>query len=459
MGRKQAIAALRANLITRFGANVQDLIDREIASMVETHPTIQIEDLDKLELTLTQAVGGRQRNLSNTHTPRPEGGRQVPLVTQLTPVTSGKRRLAGASPNPLFPRLDGFTPTLRPSPPPHRNITPDAQALRVRSKRWDERKEDQWGRVLQWDAAKFHHEETLRRQAKDQLKSWYRHQLDSQVQQKAQNTDRAHPKDAETGLLFPSNLTKKTPIRRLNSAYEEMISLHKTEVENNLKTKHTEKLILEENLARENEEKAAKDRSRYIHFLAVKEENMQVAKEKQLSKRAKEAVSRERERIRLEKDREFDYDSLWKQNTLKRIMLKEISEENKTVAFEGRRERGSEVSPGVVEDRERSKSVKREKQEKIAMELGKQVAEQARRKEEWREVQREQAEMWRKEQMQDLTAQREKQVARRELQKQLRAQLDSQVEEKTQRLELECQFTRVEQQLNRELLQAVSECR
>ena len=89
------------------------------------------------------------------------------------------------------------------------------------------------------------------------------------------------------------------------------------------------------------------------------------------------------------------------------------------------------------------------------MELAKQVQEQSLRTQAWHQLQQEQAVLWAKQQSQDLATMREKQTARRELQKLLRAQLDSQVEEKAQRLQAASQFSQVEQQLNRELLQAV----
>jgi hypothetical protein len=390
-------------------------------------------------------------------------------MTQLTPVTSGKRQLPGASPTAIFPKLDGVTVNLQPSPQAHRDLSPldfglpekeRFNELRRHTKRWDEKREDQWGHVLQWDAAKYHQEETARKLARERVKVWYREELNSQVKLKEQANANVVPGDTATGLIFPSNRVEKTPIPRISPALEELLSQQKEEMLLSKRHKEQEKQLLEDILARERQEKAAKDLSRRCQLQTLKDHQMQTASERLQARKARQAVSRERDRLRLEQDREFDMDSLRKQNAIKRGMIREVFEENRKYVFESNREERVGMSPVSARLVERNKAAdKRALQEKTAAELDKQVQEQAQRDQAWHQLQQEQAALWAKEQAQDIATLREKQNARREVQKQLRAQLDSQVEEKAQRLQANSQFSQLEQQINRELLQAVAGCK
>jgi len=472
MGRKQAVAALRARLVSRFGDDAQDLVDQEITSMLRTRPRLQVQDLDQLQSTLAQALAPRPRPASLLPPyPKPltsDLNRSIPLMAQLTPVTSGKRQLQGASPSALFPKLDGMTVNLEQTPLSRRDLSPLDLGLPEKQrftdlhrhmKRWDPRKEDQWGRVLQWDAAKFQQEETARKQAKEQIKAWYREELNSQVKLKEQATATVLLEETATGLNFPSSRVDKSPALRLTPALDDLLTQQKEEIAQSRRQKEAEKKQLEDQLTRDKEVKAAKDQSRRCQLLTLKEHQMQTASERLQARKARQAASRARERQQLELDREFDADSLQKHSALKRGMVREVSEENRKWAFEGTRERRGGTSPRTGEIAERSKSEKRAQQQKAAAELEKQVQEQAQRTLAWRQLQQEQAALWAKEQTQDLAKLREQQTTRRELQKQLRVQLDSQVEEKAQRVQADSQFSQVEQQLNRELLQAVAGCK
>lgn len=472
MGKKQAVAALRARLVSRFGDHAQDLVDQEIASLLRTRPKLQVQDLDQLQSTLAQALAPRPRPASLLPPyPKPltsDLNRSIPLMTQLTPVTSGKRQLQGASPTALFPKLDGVTVNFDPAPQMRRDLSPLDLGLpekqrfkeqRRDTKRWDPRKEDQWGRVLQWDAAKFQQEETARKLAKEQIKAWYREELNSQVKLKEQANACAIPEETATGLNFPSSRAEKSTALRLNPALDDLLAQQKEETAQSRRQKEMERKQLEDQLARDKEQKEAKDQSRRLQLLTLKEHQMQTASEQLQARKARQAASRARERQKLVLDREFDADSLEKQSALKRGMVREVSEENRRWAFEGCKEKKRETSPRTAEVAGRSKSEKRALQQKTAAELEKQVQEQAQRVLAWRQLQQEQAALWAKEQTQDLAKLREKQITRRELQKQLRAQLDSQVEEKAQRAQADSQFTQAEQQLNRELLQAVAGCK
>lgn len=472
MGRKQAVIDLRARLIARFGEDAEDLVDQEIASMLRSRPRLQVQDLDQLQSTLAHALVPRSRPASLLPSyPKPitaDLNQSIPLITQLTPVTSGKRQVPGASPTALFPKLDGITVNLQPSPQAHRDLSPldlglpekeRFNELRRHTKRWDERREDQWGQVLQWDAAKYQQEETARKLARERVKVWYREELNSQVRLKEQTQANIVPVETATGLIFPPNRVEKSPIPRLNPTLEELLAQQKEEMLLSKRVKEQEKQLLEDIISRERQEKATKDLSRRCQLQTLKDHQMQTASERLQARKARQAVSRERDRLRLEQDREFDMDSLRKQNAIKRIMIREVFEENRKYAFESNREERVGMSPASAQIVERNKPGKRALQEKTAAELDKQVQEQAQRGQAWHQLQQEQAALWAKEQARDIATLKEKQTTRRELQKQLRAQLDSQVEEKAQRLQANSQFSQLEQQINRELLQAVAGCK
>lgn len=489
MGSRKAGALdrLKAALMERFGPENEATVTREIQRHLSGKGKITVADLNTVETGLAlklPATGNSKRKTSMSQVKRrpislfpttPEGysaGKtdlnvSVPLVSDLVPITTGKRILAPISPSP-FPCFDGtsvqishISPDCQRDRSPFDHGLPENQRFQGLSRRQIRRIPDSWGKVIQWDSAKYLKEQENRKAQRLEVRSSYRKDLDRQVERKKQAELSANQEEnkfkAELSASLADLEAEKTQKTALHAAKKEqqrkVLALLQAIAKEQEKRKKTALLLersqLDQLIKEEKEYAVLLNHRKKTLMCSIQHEQMQMAASKMIQRREKRAKSQAQARYTLNQDKAALKEETKKAKETTFLRNKELSVANLTSATLHKSKSGTETTAKVDEmpfflDADRRAAARQQLQKEVIAVL----AMQRKEHEERRQLRGRESSLQ--------TESGEKDKEKIEKQQKLGKFLREQVQERQKRLEEEKQFSLAEMQINRSLIDAAS---
>lgn len=488
--KAEALDQLKRTLIRKFGPENEAIVAKEIQAKLRGQDRITIDDLNSLEKSLMQQLGypgttGTVKNtskLSATSEPRrrraslasttPDKHRtdlntSVPLVSDLVPIISGKRRLAPVS-SVLFPRFEGtsvnvtrLSPECRRDKSPFDYGLPENQRFQGYSRRQIRRKPDSWGKVIKWDTAKYLQEEEMRKAEQMLVRTSYKKDLDQQVESKkqavllaSQEEDQFKAALATSVAAFEAQKTQQMAIQAAKREQQKTVLtlLQEISKEQELSKKHAirlERNQLDRLINQEMQEKAMMKRRKKEQILSIQTNHLKAVASKQQQDRNQRAQSQTHDRHRLDKEKAlFEEDRKRAKETIL-VRDKAVSAANLSTVALQKSKSGTET--GVkMEDM------------KLFMEADKQAAARKQLRNEVLTIlarqRKEQEERRKREKIEEVKEVGDSGKSREKMEEQKNRwqQLQAQVEDRERRLEKERDFSEVEMQLNQQLIEAAS---